>query len=261
MMFNLNNKTIVLTGAAGILGKKYAQVLIEYGASLILIDRHEDVHELRSLAKDDKRVLTYCMDISQKPSWDDLKSDLDRQGIHVNVLVNNAATKSESFFEKFENFPLKDWEHVMNVNVTGVMLGCQTFGPDMAQNKQGAIINILSIYGIVAPDQRIYEGSEYLGKQINTPAIYSASKAAVWGLTKYLSTYWGKDNLRVNAITPGGVYSGQNEIFREKYSERVPLNRMANPEDLFGALVFLCSDASSYVNGQNLIVDGGWTVW
>ena len=131
----------------------------------------------------------------------------------------------------------------------------------MAARGHGSIINILSIYGVVAPDQRIYEGSEYNGQAINTPAIYSASKAAVWGLTRYLASYWGYRGIRVNAVTPGGVLSGQNETFVKRYSEKVPLNRMANPEEIASAILFLANDNSSYVNGHNLVVDGGFTIW
>ena len=131
----------------------------------------------------------------------------------------------------------------------------------MASRGHGAIVNTLSIYGIVAPDQRIYEGSEYLGRPINTPAVYSASKAGLWGLTRYLAAYWGPKGVRVNAVTPGGVFSGQNEMFVERYSQRVPLGRMARPDDIVQAMAYLASDAATYINGHNLVVDGGWTVW
>jgi NAD(P)-dependent dehydrogenase (short-subunit alcohol dehydrogenase family) len=136
----------------------------------------------------------------------------------------------------------------MAVNATGVMLACQAFGPDMARRGKGSIVNFLSIYGIER-------------KAINTPAVYSASKAAVWGLTKYLAAYWGPRGVRVNAVTPGGVFSGQNETFVKRYSARVPMGRMAEKDEICGAVVFLASDASSYVTGQNLVVDGGLTAW
>jgi NAD(P)-dependent dehydrogenase (short-subunit alcohol dehydrogenase family) len=149
----------------------------------------------------------------------------------------------------------------MAVNLTGAVICAQVFGGRMAERKAGSIVNTLSIYGIVAPDQRIYEGSIYEGRAINTPAVYSASKAGLWGLTKYLATYWGSRNVRVNAVTPGGVFSGQNDVFVERYSARVPMGRMAEQDDLSGAMVFLISDASSYVTGQNIIVDGGLSTW
>lgn len=258
-MFSLKGKNIVLTGVAGILGSEFSKILLNHGARLIGVDNRENPESIRDIK--DKNFNYYCFDITQKEEWIKLRDTLTKENISVDVLINGAATKSENFFESFENFSLKEWEEVMEVNVTGTMLACQIFGPLMAKRNSGSIINFLSIYGIVGPDQRIYDGSYYLGKEINTPAIYSTSKAAVFGLTKYLATYWGKNNVRVNAITPGGIYSGQNEVFQEKYSYRVPLNRMGKSEDLFGALIFLASDASSYITGQNLIVDGGLTVW
>ncbi|RZI99004.1 MAG: SDR family oxidoreductase, partial [Haliea sp.] len=177
------------------------------------------------------------------------------------ALLNNAATKSDNFFEPFETFSLREWEQVMAVNLTGAMLCAQVFGAAMAQRGSGSIVNTLSIYGLVGPDQRIYEGSQYLGRAINTPAVYAASKAGLLGLTTYLATYWGHRNVRVNAVTPGGVASGQNDIFVANYSHRTPMNRMGKPGDIGHAMLYLTSDASSYVTGHNLVVDGGWTAW
>jgi NAD(P)-dependent dehydrogenase (short-subunit alcohol dehydrogenase family) len=131
----------------------------------------------------------------------------------------------------------------------------------LKQGRGGSIVQTASIYGVVAPDQRIYEGSSYLGGAINTPAVYSASKAAVVGLTKYLASYWGAHGIRVNTLTPGGVESGQNDVFSRKYSARVPLGRMAQANEMQSALLFLASDASSYMTGQNLVIDGGLTCW
>ncbi len=203
----------------------------------------------------------FVADITQPEQWKDLKAKVESQLGPVEVLINNAAVKSPNFFEPFESFPLEDWNTVMAVNTTGVMLACQVFGSAMAERGGGSIINTLSIYGIVAPDQRIYEGSEYEGRAINTPAVYSTSKAAVWGFTKYLASYWGDKGVRVNALTPGGIFSGQNETFVKKYQARVPLGRMGKPDELCGAVLFLASDASSYVTGQNIIVDGGLSAW
>ncbi len=150
----------------------------------------------------------------------------------------------------------------MSVNLDGMFLVAQAVGRRMVEQKiGGSIVQTSSIYGVVAPDQRIYEGSQYMGRPINTPAVYSTSKAGVIGLTRYLAAYWGDAGIRVNTITPGGVESGQNDEFRQRYTARVPLGRMADRRDMLGALVFLASDASSYVTGQNLIVDGGLTCW
>ncbi len=255
-MFDLGTKTILLTGAAGILGFTYAKRLKEQGAKLVLVDRATD--KLTAAFKDE---LIYEADITQPAEWRRIKSDLDQRGLFANVLVNNAAAKSENFFDPFEAYNIEDWNTVMAINLTATMIGCQVFGAEMAKRGQGSIINVSSIYGIVAPDQRIYEGSEYEGRPINTPAVYSASKAAVVGLTNYLATYWGAAGVRVNCITPGGIFSGQNETFVKKYSHRVPMGRMGEAGELHGALIFLASDESSYVTGQNIVVDGGLTAW
>ncbi|HSW16463.1 MAG TPA: SDR family oxidoreductase [Ramlibacter sp.] len=256
--FRLDGKLVALTGAAGILGAQVVQRFLERGARVCALDVSQ---EALARLPDDASLLKLAADVGDKASLQGAFAQLEAQWGVPDVLMNNAATKSENFFAPFEDFPLDDWNAVMGVNLTGAMLCCQVFGAPMAALGRGAIVNTLSIYGIVAPDQRIYEGSQYLGKAINTPAIYSASKAGLWGLTKYLASYWGPRGLRVNAITPGGVFSGQNETFVQRYSERVPMNRMAQPQDIVNAMTFLASDASAYVNGHNLVVDGGWTVW
>ena len=150
----------------------------------------------------------------------------------------------------------------MAVNVDGMFLVAQAVGKRMVeQGKGGSIIQTASTYGIVGPDQRIYEGSEYLGRQINTPAAYSTSKAAVVGLTRHLATYWGDKRIRVNTLVPGGIESGQNDVFRRNYATRTPLGRMARRDEMIGAVVYLASDASSYMTGQMIVCDGGWTAW
>ena len=182
----------------------------------------------------------------------------------IDILVNNAATKTSdvpAFFASFEDYALETWSEVMSVNVDGMFLMAQAVGKHMVSSGGGTIVQVASIYGLVGPDQRIYEGSNYLGGPINTPAVYSASKAAVVGLTKWLSTYWADKGIRVNCIVPGGVSSGQNEVFENNYSSRVPMGRMAREDELVPALIYLSSDASSYVTGHVLSVDGGWTAW
>lgn len=256
--FRLDGKVVVLTGAAGILGAQVVARFLEQGARVCALDVSDEALErLPSVPE----LLKVAVDVSRRDSIEQARARLQDTWGTADVLMNNAATKSENFFAPFEDFPLEDWNQVMGVNLTGAMLCCQVFGAPMAARGQGAIVNTLSIYGIVAPDQRIYEGSQYLGRAINTPAIYSASKAGLWGLTKYLASYWGPKGLRVNAITPGGVFSGQNDTFVQRYSEKVPLGRMAQAQDIVNAMNFLASDAASYINGHNLVVDGGWTVW
>jgi NAD(P)-dependent dehydrogenase (short-subunit alcohol dehydrogenase family) len=257
--FGLSGKVVVLTGAGGILGSHAVRHFLECGARVCALDVSQEA--LDKLGSHEGSLLKITANVADPQAVRRAGALLEAQWGTPDVLLNNAAAKSENFFAPFEEFPIADWNEVMAVNLTGAMLCCQVFGSPMARRGRGAIVNTLSIYGIVAPDQRIYEGSEYLGRSINTPAIYSASKAGLWGLTKYLATYWGPKGVRVNAVTPGGVFSGQNETFVERYSERVPLNRMAEPSDIVNAMTYLASDAAAYVNGHNLVVDGGWTVW
>ncbi|MFN3440382.1 MAG: SDR family oxidoreductase [Acidovorax sp.] len=258
--FQLDGKVVVLTGAAGIIGTEVVREFLEAGARVFAMDRDADLLGGK-LGASHETLLTCVADVSSRPSLENALAVLQKCWGLPHVVINNAATKSENFFEPFESFPVADWNEVMSVNLTGAMLSAQVFGGPMAARGGGSIINTLSIYGIVAPDQRIYEGSQYLGRAINTPAIYSASKAGLWGLTKYLASYWGHRGVRVNAVTPGGVFSGQNDTFVGNYSHRTPLGRMATADDMANAMRYLASDASKYVTGHNLVVDGGWTAW
>ncbi len=262
--FRLDGRVCVVTGGAGILGEPMCHALLTQGARVAVLDRETSSLEAalsRMPAAFRDQVVMVRADITDREDLVRARADIRSALGDADVLVNNAAAKSANFFEPFESFPLADWNEVMGVNLTGAMLCCQVFGASMAERQRGSIINTLSIYGIVAPDQRIYEGAFYEGMAINTPAVYSASKAGLWGLTKYLAAYWGAAGVRVNAITPGGVFSGQNDAFVQRYSARVPLGRMGQREEMASAVVYLASDASSYVTGLNLVVDGGLTAW
>lgn len=265
----LMQKVAVVTGGTGMLGSHYCQALAASGAKVIIADLHQEACE--ALAKrihlshpSSPEPVGLAVDLAEEDhirAWAQRIHEIVPAG--ADIIVNNAAVKSPNFFEPLESYSLVDWNFVMNVNVTAMFLVVRELGPSMAAKGKGSIINISSIYGLVGPDQRIYEGSWYeeLGGPINTPLIYSVSKGAVIAMTRYLATYWGHKGIRTNAITPGGVASGQNTSFTERYSAKVPLGRMAHANELIGALLFLASDASSYVNGHNLIVDGGWTAW
>jgi NAD(P)-dependent dehydrogenase (short-subunit alcohol dehydrogenase family) len=267
-LFSLKGKTALVTGGVGILGKAFCEGLAEQGANIVVVDicadEAHDFAETLSQQYCVKATGIQC-DVSQPGSVLEMVKKVVDKYEHIDILHNNAATKSsnlESFFKPFEDYDLAIWNEVMSVNVNGMFLMAQAVGKIMlGQTGGGSIIQTSSIYGILAPDQRIYDNSLYMGYQINTPAVYSVSKAAVIGLTQHLAAYWAGKNIRVNSITPGGVESGQNQTFIDNYSRRVPMNRMAKRNEMVGALLYLASDASSYVTGQNLVIDGGLSIW
>ncbi len=266
--FNLESKTAVVTGGAGILGKHFCRGLSSAGADVVVVDL--DPEESANFAAELREeygtaAIGVSCDIRSPQQVTGMVDKIVSQKGSIEILHNNAAAKSKDlkeYFATFEDYSFEEWRDMMSVNIDGMFLVAQAVGKQMlSQGQGGSIVQTASVYGVVAPDQRIYEGSEYMGVEINTPAVYATSKAAVIGLTKYLAAYWAKDNIRVNAITPGGVESGQNEQFQSLYSKRVPLGRMGQASEMVAALVYLASDASSYVTGQNLIVDGGLTAW
>jgi len=183
----------------------------------------------------------------------------------IDVLHNNAQGRPDdiaSFFAPVEDFSFDVWRSIMAVNLDGVFLVAQAVGKHMIERGNGgSIIQVASTYGLVGSDPGLYEGSHYMGQRMNTPAVYSASKAAIVGLTRYLATNWAPHNIRVNTLVPGGIESGQNETFKANYATRTPLGRMAHRDEMVGAVVYLASDASSYMTGQMMVVDGGWTAW
>ncbi len=265
--FDLSGKVAVVTGGAGLLGQVFCQALSSAGANVAIIDidKNKADQTAREIKREkNQKVSAFACDITLPDSVSSMVKEVVNQLGRIDILLNNAASKSsdlDQFFAPFENYSLQTWREVMAVNIDGLFLVAQNVGNQMKTQGGGSIIQVSSIYGVVAPDQRIYEGSEYNGRAINTPAVYSVSKAAVIGLTSYLSTYWADSKIRVNTLTPGGIASGQNNEFSKKYSNRVPLGRMGEATELTGALIYLASDASSYVTGQNIIVDGGLSAW
>jgi NAD(P)-dependent dehydrogenase (short-subunit alcohol dehydrogenase family) len=267
-LFNLEGKTAVVTGGIGLLGTAFCRGLAEFGANIAVIDLDEDkANEFAQSLSDEYRIKAAGIrcDVSDPASVSNMIANIVDQFGQINILHNNAASKSEdldAFFAPFEKYSLKEWRKIMSVNIDGVFLVAQAVGNQMIKQGQGgSIIQTGSIYGIMASDKRIYEGSYYLGRQISNPPVYSASKAAVVGLTKFLAAYWADQNIRVNTLVPGGIESTQNQTFKDKYSARVPMNRMAQTHEMVGALVYLASDASSYVTGQSIVVDGGLSAW
>lgn len=265
-LFSLKNKTAIVTGALGLIGKEHCRALSEAGANVVVTDIDEIkcdefAHTLYT------ESIGIGVDVTNKESLIKLRDSVIKKFGHIDILVNNAAIndmfenpKAASEQSKFENYPLELWQKSVDVNLTGVFLCSQILGYEMAKQKSGSIINIASTYGISAPDQSLYiqeDGSQSFYK----PPAYSATKGAVIMFTKYLAAYWGKDGVRVNTLTPGGVENNQDEFFIQKYSAKTQLGRMAKPTDYKGALIFLASDASNYMTGANLVVDGGWTAW
>lgn len=266
-LFDLSGKVALVTGGAGILGQKFCAGLADFGAKVAVVDLNKDAAmnvamQLRSNYGVDS--IGFACNVSDAASVSSMVSEVEEHLGPVDILHNNAATKGVNpsrFFITPEDFPLDVWQEVMAVNLDGMFIVAQAVGARMAVRGKGSIIQTSSIYGLLGPDSRIYEGSEYMGCAINTPPVYCASKAGVVGLTSFWATHWGPKGVRVNTLTPGGVASGQNTLFNLKYSDRVPMGRMAKAEEMVGALVFLASDASSYVTGQNIMVDGGLSAW
>jgi NAD(P)-dependent dehydrogenase (short-subunit alcohol dehydrogenase family) len=256
-MFNLDGRVAIVTGASGLLGRQHSRALAQYGARLILADIAPD--GCQALAAELGARVAHC-DVTDKQSWASLIGLAIREYGRVDILVNNAAftnqSRSPSFGAPFLEVPLEDWRRILDVNLTGVFLGCQAAGARMLQQGSGSIINMASLYGVVSPNHRMYPGTG-----IVQPPAYSISKAGVIALTRYLATLWAASNVRVNCITPGGIFNDHNDLFRERYGTLCPVGRMADETEMRGALIYLASGASSYCTGHNLVVDGGWTAW
>lgn len=262
-LFDLSGRTAIVTGGCGILGQHFCKGLATHGANVVVVDLQQEAADALAVQLPGK-PLAYALDITDEASVKTMVQDVEKQYGRIDILHNNAAAKPKElarFFDSPETFSMDIWREVMQVNLDALFVVARHVGGYMAQQGSGSIIQTASIYGVLGPDSRIYEGSDYMGHQINTPPVYSASKAGVVGLTKYLATHWAEKNVRVNTLTPGGVESGQNDTFKQKYSARIPLGRMAQPQEMVGALLFLASDASSYITGQNIMVDGGLSAW
>ncbi len=264
--FRLDGKVAVVTGAAGLLGEHHCRALSDAGAYVVAADL--DISAVEDLANDlPTESLGIPVNVTERTQVQRLCDEtLDHFG-RVDVLINNAAIND--MFEspalaaeqsRFENYPLDMWLRSIDVNVTGVFLCAQVLGSQMAEQGGGSIVNIASTYGIVAPNQALYRTPEGEQAFYKSPA-YPTTKGAVLSFTKYLAAYWGSAGVRVNALSPGGVFNGQDEHFVQSYASQTPLGRMAEPTDYRNAIVFLASDASAYMTGANLVIDGGWTAW
>jgi NAD(P)-dependent dehydrogenase (short-subunit alcohol dehydrogenase family) len=272
--FDLSGKTALITGAAGLLGREHALALLECGATVVLTDLGAEsleraVEQLRGKA-DPARIVVRAMDVTKVEDIRHVAASLNSNGNTVDILVNNAAIDPKVLGEqgiressRLESFSLAQWELQLAVGLTGAFLCSQVFGTYMAERGRGGVIlNVASDLSVFSPDQRLYR-KEGLPENMQPvkPVTYSVIKTGLVGLTRYLATYWAHKGVRANALSPGGVYNGQADEFVNRLSALIPLGRMAKRDEYHAALQFLCSDASAYMNGQNIVMDGGRSVW
>jgi NAD(P)-dependent dehydrogenase (short-subunit alcohol dehydrogenase family) len=265
--FNLKGRTAVVTGGAGLLGRGFSRTLTQAGAAVLVAD--ENIAESEKVVTEispEGRAEAFELDVTRPESVKAMAHKAKDTFGSLDILVCSAALDpkfdphpGDKYEETFEDYPLEKWQRALDVNLTGVFLSAQAAAPLMLAQGGGVMITIASIYGSVAPDQRIYQNVN--GACQYKPAYYSASKAGVLGLTRYLAAYYAGKDIRVNALSPGGVFNDHCDDFVRDYSARTILGRMADKDELNAALLFLASDASSYMTGANLSVDGGWTAW
>jgi NAD(P)-dependent dehydrogenase (short-subunit alcohol dehydrogenase family) len=268
-ILDLSGKIAVVTGGMGQLGMEYVAAFVNHGASVAIIDiigtPKNPTADFENSTKTG-RIKSFTCNIANINELRGTLSDINNSFGIPDILVNNAALDSPpgapiEEVGPFETYPVESFDKVMEVNVKGTFLCCQVIGGQMAQNGRGAIINISSTYGILSPCQDIYEFRRKKGEVFFKPVAYSVSKSAILNLTRYLATYWAQKGVRVNTLTPGGIFNNQPAEFLEAYCQRVPMGRMANANEMVGAALYLASDAASYVTGTNLVVDGGWSAW
>ncbi len=268
--FDLKDRVIVVTGGLGQLGHAFATGLVDDGAKVAVFDLSDDrarIHARYGDRIDDQKLFFVKADVTSRRSLEDgLDKVVDHWGAVPTGLVNNAGIDTTpdappEVSGPFEQFPEEVFDRVMTVNTKGVVLCCQVIGGAMAKAGRGSIVNVGSIYGVVSPDQSLYEDRRQNGEIFFKPAAYSVSKSALYNLTRYLATYWAPKGVRTNIVTFAGVSNNQNEGFQKRYHKKVPLGRMAEAEEYVGGIVFLLSDASSYMTGANLVMDGGFTAW
>ena len=272
--YDLIGQTALITGAAGLLGVEHAAALLDIGASVVVTDVNE---ESLNAARDDwgtdlegHQAHWHLMDVTSRNSVTEVAGKLRDSEIRIDILINNAAfnpkvdsTSGGAGLVRLEDFSITEWDSQIAVGLRGAFLCSQVFGGLMAQDGQGGVIlNIASDLSVIAPDQRLYEQPGLPSHQQPVkPVTYSVIKTGLIGLTRYLATYWAENGIRANALSPGGVYAGQGADFVSKLTDLIPLGRMAHRSEYQAAIQFLCSDASAYMTGQNLVIDGGRSVW
>lgn len=270
-MFDITDRVAILTGGAGMLGRQYTRTLLAAGANVLVADINGTAAEAEAAAAVAEvgkgAAVGHGVDVSNRSHVTAMVDAAIKKWGRLDILINNAAIdpkpdiNAQSLASTFEEFPLELWQRSLDVNLTGAFLCAQAAGKKMVHQGCGVIVNISSTYGVVAPDQRLYQRDNEDQQLLFKPASYSVTKAGIAHLTRYLAAYWGHVGIRVNTLTPHGVYNAHDEEFLRRYNERTPLGRMARIDEMNGPLLFLVSDASSYMTGGNLVVDGGWTAW
>lgn len=266
-LFDLTGRTALVTGGAGLLGTEFCRTLAQAGAQVVIadIDGERAASLAESLSRHGRQAISVPADVADQRSVNQMVETALSEFGSLDILVNSAVLDPKfdpqhgGHTNSFEDYPLDAWNQALSVNLTGMFLCCQAAARPMLAQGGGVIVNLSSIYGLTAPDQRLYQ-LEGKPRQYK-PVYYSVTKAGVIGLTQYLAAYYAGKNIRVNALTPGGVYNDHDDDFVRAYSDRAILGRMASKDDMNGALLFLASDASAYMTGANLVVDGGWTAW
>lgn len=257
--FSLIDKVIIITGACGLIGKAFVEICAQYDAKVVIVDiplANPEKMALKFSKLYGDRFLGISIDVSKRDDVLSLKNKVLQKYNKIDGLVNCHQNKTAKFFAKFEEYDDQSWNDIISTNLNGTFLTCQIIGSYMANNRVGSIINMPSTYSVVAPNQNLYKGT-----QMGSPAAYSASKGGVMALSQYLASYWADKGVRVNQLTPHGVWNKHEEKFENNFSNFSPLKRMSYNHEVAPALLYLLSDASSYVTGHNLIVDGGWTMW
>jgi NAD(P)-dependent dehydrogenase (short-subunit alcohol dehydrogenase family) len=263
-LFDVSKDIVLITGAVGQLGSEYAKTFLERGSKVVGLDVQSSA-ESEALALEYPGHYIFCaVDVTNKGALQQSLKKVESTFGTPTVLINNAAIDSPPSAPPeengpFEDYPEESWDKVMDVNLKGVYLCCQVFGAAMSKAGVGSIINIASVYGVVSPDQNIYEYRRRRGEVFYKPVAYAASKSGVLNLTRYLAVYWAKMNVRVNSLTIAGVFNNQEQAFLDAYCGRIPVGRMANVDEYNGSIIFLASQASLYMTGTNLVIDGGWT--
>ncbi|QZY54301.1 oxidoreductase [Crassaminicella profunda] len=256
-MFDLSGKVAVVTGGAGLIGKELVKALASYGAKVYIAEINEEIGKKveKELIKKDLNVVFQKLDITSEESVNDFIKSIINVDKEIDIWVNNAYPRTSDWGLKIEKIPLDSWKQNIDMHLNGYFNCCQKIAEQMKKQENGSIINFGSIYGIVGPDFTIYEETN-----MTMPAAYAAIKGGIINFTRYLASYYGAWNVRVNCISPGGIFDNQPKKFVEKYSKKTPLKRMGNKAEMNGAIVYLASDASKFVTGHNLAVDGGWSI-